>query len=486
MAETRSVNLYLESKGQAWEHVRVRKLSGREAISELFAFDVEIACDLGHDLPEEALPGAEITVVFEIDGEEVRRVHGILGPVRDHLDASELATYGLRVVPRASRLALVETQEIYLDKSIPDILKSKLERHDLTPDEFELRLTGTYPAREFVAQYQESDLAFVRRLAEHVGISFFFEHGDGHEKIVFTDHLDGFRPAPGAEEVPYRGRAETSDVFALSVVTDVAPTSYIVQDYNYRTPLVDLSAVFDLESGGGGGVVEYGSHVKTPEEAERIARVRAEERGCRQKIYEGRSGRPALYAGGKSTLVDHPKLHGPLSLLVTEIAHEATVPVFAEEQESSRRATYVGAFRAIPADVVYRPRRSTPRPRIQGMITGIIQPGADGETGGIAQLDAEGRYLVQFHFDTAEKGEQKASHRVRMAQPFAGADYGMHFPLRPGTEVLLAFANGDPDRPIIVGALFNATSPSPVVASNSNRHRIKSPTGALIEFVSKS
>jgi type VI secretion system secreted protein VgrG len=485
MADTRSVNLYLEAKGTPWDHVRVRRLAGREAISELFSFDVDVVCDPEHDLPDDALPGADITVVFEIDGVEARRVHGLLGPVRAHLDAPpDRPEYRLRVVPRASRLALVETQEIYLGKTVPEILRSKLEHHDFVDADFELRLMGTYPAREFVVQFKESDLAFVSRLAEHVGISYFFEHDGGSDKLVFTDHPGGFRPTEGAEEVPFRGRGETADVFGLDLVTGAIPSSYIVHDYNYRTPLVDLSASFDVESGNGGGVVEYGSHAKTPEEAERLAKIRGEERACRQRVYEGKSGRPALYAGGRSAIVDHPKLRKSEPLLVVAVTHEATLPVHSEEA-SSRAAVYANAFEAIPADVQHRPRRVTPRPVIAGMITGVIQPGPDGETGGAAKMDSEGRYTVQLHFDTAQPGEQKASHPVRMAQPYAGSSYGMHFPLRPGTEVLLAFTNGDPDRPVIVGALYNATSPSPVVAANANTNQLKSSSGAIFEFGSR-
>src|SRR4029079_2871901 len=98
---------------------------------------------------------------------------------------------------------------------------------------------------------------------------------------------------------------------------------------------------------------------------------------------------------------------------------------------------YQNTFRSVPQGFTYRPPRLTPRPVIAGMLTGVIQPGPDGETGGRAQIDSDGRYLVQFHFDTAQPGEQKASHRVRMAQPFAGPSYGMNMPLRRGTEVLL-------------------------------------------------
>jgi type VI secretion system secreted protein VgrG len=484
MTDTRVVSIGLSSRGQAWEHVRVQELSGREAISEPYRFDVSVVCDHGHELPEDALPGADITLTIEIDGDEVRRVHGILGPIKTRLGHGERHGYELRIVPRFYRLGLVQTQEIYLDKTFPEIVKSKLERHDFAEREMDFRLIGTYAAREFVVQYGETDLAFVSRLAEHVGVSYFFEQGDDGERIVFTDHPSGFRPAERGEESRFSPRGDKTDVFALDLLTDLIPTSYIVQDYNYRSPLVDLSAVADVESGNGGGVVEYGPHLKTPDEAERMAKIRSQERLCRQRVYEGKSSLPALAAGAKTTLVEHPRLEGPLPLLLTEVTHEARVPVF--DEESSRVAEYKNGFKAIPADVVYRPERRTPKPRIWGTTTGIVQPGAEGETGGIAQIDSEGRYLVQFHFDTTQPGEQKASHRVRMAQPFAGPSYGMHMPLRRGTEVLLAYTNGDPDRPIIVGALYNAASPSPVVTENAHTHQIKSASGAFFMFGGKS
>jgi type VI secretion system secreted protein VgrG len=485
MAEIRSVDVRIEGEGEAWRHVRVRALSGREAIGELFWFDVDVVCDVDHELPESAVPASSVAIVFEIDGVEIRRVKGILGPIRDHLDAiSEHASYRLRVVPRAFQLTLVETQSIYLGRTIPEILEDKFDLHDLGANQRALRLLGNYPAREIVAQIGESDLAFVSRLAEHWGLSFFFEHADGEERVVFTDHQDGFSPIAGAEEVPYRPRGDRADVFALERVSGLVPSSYIVQDYNYRTPQLDLTGAFDLESGSGGGVVEYGSHVKTPEESERIARLRGEERECRRRVYEGRSSRPELRAGGTFTLVDHPRIHEPLPLLVVAVEHEITIPVFAEAEGG--KATYQNRFTAVPAGVPFRPARRTPRPRVPGVVTGIVQPGPGGETGGIAQLDSEGRYTVQFHLDTAPPQTQKASHPMRMAQPFAGAGYGMHMPLRPGTEVLIAFTNGDPDRPVILGALYNTASPSPVVGSSAQRHQIRANTGAIFEFGSKS
>lgn len=478
-----SFHIHLESAGRVWDHVDVQRFTGREAISEPFLFELRIVCAVGHGLPDDALPGKSVTAVIEVDGEEVRRIHGMVGPIHDHLTPpDERAVYDLRIVPRAHGLALVETQEVYLGRSVPEILQAKLGLHDFGPDDSDFRLLDSYPARDIVVQYKESDLAFVSRLAEHAGISYFFDHGTDCERLVFTDHASGFQTVADLEEIPFRSRGEKQDVFALTVKNDLVPTNYIVQDYNYRTPLVDLSAVHALEEGHGGGVVEYGSHAKSPVDAERLAQIRAEESWCRQRVFHGTSGRPELYPGLRAALVDHPRLAASEPLVFTEVVHEAYIPVFDDDEAG----TYTNSFLAIPGERTYRPPRRTPRPRITGVLTGIVQPGQDGETGGVARIDADGRYTVQFHFDTAAPGEQKASHAVRMAQPYAGPDYGIHFPLRRGTEVLIAFADGDPDRPVIIGALYNAVAPSPVAATNATEHRIRSATGSLFEMSSKS
>jgi type VI secretion system secreted protein VgrG len=449
-----------------------------------------VVCDPDRDLPDSARLGEEVEIVFMLDGDEIRRVHGVLDVLVSHLggtSGADRAMHRLRIVPRASRLLLVETQEIYLGQSVPEILRAKLERHGFGAPDFELRLMGAYAPREIVVQYRESDLAFVSRLAEHAGIGFYFEHDAGRDRMIFADHEGGYAPVAGAAELPFTGRGETAGVFAMDRVSGRAPTSYIVQDYNYRSPRVELSACADLESGSGGGVVEYGGNVKTPAEAEQIARVRSEERRARQLVYEGKSGAMALSAGGRVSVLDVPHAHGPLPLLVEEVTHEAVIPVFSEGgADAEHDAHYANAFRAVPQGFTYRPPRVTPRPEVAGVITGVIQPGPDGETGGVAKIDADGRYTVQLHLDTAQPGAQKSSHPMRMMQPFAGPSYGMHMPLRRGTEVLVAFANGDPDRPVILGAVYNATSPSPVVASNANKHRIQTSAGVLFELGSKS
>ncbi|HEY4116698.1 MAG TPA: type VI secretion system tip protein TssI/VgrG [Byssovorax sp.] len=483
MAKPSVVEFWIESDGARWDHLRVRKLRGREAIGQLFSFELEAACDLEHDLPSDAKIGQEVSVVFEVDGAEVRRVHGVLSELRAHLGAADRATIDLVVVPRATRLGLVATQEIFLGQSVPDILAVKLQRQGFDATDYELRLLGKYAAREFVMQIGETDLAFMSRLVEHEGISFFFEHDDAKDRIVFTDHPAGFRALTSPAELPFHPAGETGGVFAVDRLEAIAPTSHIVQDYNYRTPLVELSACSDVPGGNGGGVVEYGGHPSTPAEAEQLALVRAEERRSRQLVYQGKTGTLTLSAGAKLTVTDVPTVSSPSTWLLVEVTHDAHAPLFGEIAPGD--AHYENTFRAVPEGFTYRPPRVTPRPRVTGVVTGVVQPGPDGEVGGVAQIDADGRYIVALHLDTAELGAQKSSHPMRMAQPFAGPSYGMHFPLRRGTEVLVAFANGDPDRPLILGALYNAASPNPVVAAGASKHQLRGSTGAMFEFVTK-
>jgi type VI secretion system secreted protein VgrG len=481
MLLNRPIELHIESGGARWGGVSVLGFTGRESISELFVFDVDVAVvDEGGDLDGRAVPGVEVSLVFELGGVEVRRLHGILGRVRDRMQVADLRrTYRLRVHPRLHRLNAIETQEVFLDLSIPQIIERKLDMHGFSRVDFELRLMGTYDPRDIVVQFAESDVAFISRLCEHVGISFFFEHEDGVDKVVFTDHAGGFSAIAGHDEAVFHGHGQNRGVFGLEVDRDTVPARYFVQDYNYRTPLLDPTGSFDLDPEGDGGVVEYGSHVKSPEEAARIAQVRAEERGATRVVYEVTSDHMPASAGRRTVVLDHPLLAARESLTVVSIEHEGSFPYL---DETDAKPRYQNRIAAIPSAVVFRPPRRTPRPRIHGFVTGVIQPGPQGEIGGVAKLTDDGRYTVQIHFDTAVRGQQKASHPVRMAQPFAGHGNSMHFPLLPGTEVIVGFANGDPDRPIILGALPNPVSPSTIAAEEAHTHRVRSSQGVVIEF----
>jgi type VI secretion system secreted protein VgrG len=481
------LTLTLESNDFPCDRLRIRALAGTERIGRVFDLSVEVVC-LDHDGPSAAaMAGARVTVVIErpegpaAGWHGARRIHGIVAEAADLLAThAGLRVYRLRVVPRAFLLSLIETQQIFLNLTVPQIIQHKLASVGLA-GAVELRLSGSYPVREFVVQYKESDLAFVSRLAEHLGISFVFEHDEQDDRIVFTDHNAGFHAVPGAERIPFRPRGEQDCVFELEAVHRIIPSFYAVRDYNYRIPLVDLTSLHELPTGFAGGVVDQGSHYKTPAEGAALVRVRAEERQATQLVYTGRSVVPVLSAGTHFTLEDHPDLP-PTHLLVTQVEHRGSQVVagighFGEPG-------YTCTFQAIPAERTYRPPQETPRPRIYGIVHGIVDQGPGG-TMTLAQIDEQGRYLVRFLFDTAPPPGAAPSRLVRMAQNHVGENYGTHIPLKPGTEVLISFIDGDPDRPIIVGAVYNPAKPSPVERSNAITHRVRTQTGITVDMVEK-
>ncbi|EYF05688.1 type VI secretion system Vgr family protein [Chondromyces apiculatus] len=476
------VRISLDSPDFSCDHVQVREVQGKEAIGRLFSFDVEIVCIEDTEIPVEQMLGASASLVFLIDGVEQRTLHGMIAAVEDRLDApGPFHHYRLRLVPRLHRATLIETQEVFLNTSVPDLIRQKLTLVGLAGADVEMRLFGTYPEREMIVQYKETDLAFISRLVEHLGISFFFEHGSGRDVLVFTDGQQGFAPLPAKETVTYRPRGEQIDLFELSARAEVLPASYVMQEYNYRTPQLDLTSSHESPAGFAGGVVEYGAHFKTPEEGQHLAQLRAEERASRGTYYVGRSDECRFIPGATFKIDGHPRLDGT-SFLVVEVEHHAVQPVAIVDSDG-REHEYRNTLRLNLADKPYRPTRATQRPRIHGVVTAVVEPEADGEIGKMAQLDEQGRYTVRFTFDSSDVGARKLSSRpIRMIQPHAGPNYGHHFPLKPGIEVLMVFLDGDPDRPLILGSVPNPITPSPVTREVNLMHRIETSTGIIIEM----
>jgi len=470
-----TTNIRLDSDAFETKGLRIRELVGTEALSQLFTFRLTVVALDGAHLEADSVIGADATIVFEHEGRTVRRIHGTVDEMQDDLDVGrDIKVYRLTILPRASRLTMVATQEVTLDATVPEIIARKLAMLGLSEGaDFELRLREQYPSREFVLQYRETDLAFLSRLGEHVGITFFFEENEGNDRIVFTDGT-GYPELDTA--LDFRPRGEQRGLFELRSTTRRVPSVVVVQDYNYRTPQTDITATADVKTGLGGGIVEYGSHHKTPEEGARLARIRAEEYEASRRVFSGKSEFCELSAGTRFKLRGHERV-ADTQMLVVEIEHWAKQTVANHSPDSE---PYVNSFRAIDASTRFRPARVTPRPVMSGLITAVVvaEPGAGSQA--LANLDEQGRYAVRFMFDTAGATGSRTSPPVRMLQPHAGPGYGLHLPLKPNAEVLIAFVDGDPDRPIIVGAAPNQLTPSPVSRVNPLMNVLKTASGIVI------
>lgn len=470
----RDITVTIASNAFSCEGLEVLALVGRERLSCPYEFDVDLVAR-GDEAPSvEAIAGSGVRLFFTMDGEPERVVHGIVARAVDDLDPSSgLRTYHWRVVPELVELSQVMLQGVFRG-TVPQVISEKLAACEVR---HELRLSGSYPERDYIGQFAETDLAFVGRLAEHLGIAYFFADDDEGERVVFTDD-SRFLDARRELAIPFRPRGEVRDVHRFATEANLAPSLAMVADYNYRTPQTTLVGRFELANGTGGGIIEYGSHVRTVEEAETLARLRGEEAECRRLVHRGESDRAVLRAGLMFTLTDHPHL-GDRELLVVEVEHRIEQPARAT---SNGALAYANRFVAIPAATPFRPERVTPVPRIAGFRTGTVLP-LPGGNDQVPWLDEAGRYRVGLLFDTLSPSFDDATARpMRMVQAHAGPGYGIHFPLRPGTEVVVGFVNGDIDRPMIVGAVPNPLTASPVVDKQPLHHRIRTASGVTLEF----
>ena len=492
-------------------------ITGVEAISRPYRFDLELiseATDLSSfDLIRKdahiAIKRGLQIIGTNKPGIQTLKIHGMISSFEQHEKGSETkenvgaknlpVIYRAVLVPRIWRLSLNHQSRVFQNVTVPEIVAEVLKCAGFSEEESEFVLEGReYPKREYVVQYQESDLSFISRLLESEGIFYFFRQGEARETIVFGDQLSVFESLPGdVRYLPIEvGKRESGDWFQEEVVKKVAlshkqvPNEVILRDYNHRKPDVDLKVSTRVDSACSGLQYEYGDHYQTPEEGEALAGVRAEELRCRERIYNGSSTVRSMRAGSKYTLSNHYRSDFNQVYLVTEVRHQADQSLqlgAAVGALSNIMASYENEFVSVPVvtrkvndkgeereeteDLPFRPQRITPKPRIPGFMNAHVD-GAGGDE--YAEVNEEGKYKVRLPFDLSEQEGGKASRYVRMAQPYTGKDMGIHFPLHKGTEVVLSHVDGDPDRPIISAAMPNPELPSVVTSENKPQCVIKS------------
>ena len=443
---------------------------GAEALSRCFAIDVYVTVPDASAL--DATLGEKLVLGFA--GEEPVEIAGIAAEVTVLHELPERALARIALVPRLWTLGLSSHSRMFTEKSIPDIVKAVLEGAGLSEgSDFELRLGGSYAAEAHVCQYQESDLSFLQRWLEHEGIYYFFEHADGVDKLVLSDHSTSAATLASAA-VRYHPVGEARDVSAarsfrrFSAQRSSRAKDVALRDYDYGKPSLDVKGESDAHAAGFGSLVAFGDdRFFDGGRGGALAKVRAEEELSLQALFRAEGPVTHLRSGYTFEVAEHtiPSLDG--KYLCVELEHYANVAARTAELVRLtglvEREVYRASLLAIPADTVFRPARTTDKPRVYGYLTGVVDGPADSD---YAQLDADGRYRVKLHLDASDLEGGKATTALRMMQPHVGNPEGMHFPLRKGTEVFVACLDGDPDRPLVVGAVPNKVNPSVVTSSN--------------------
>ncbi len=477
------VKLILRCEQLDTSALHVHRLRARERMNQTYRVEVDVVCLEGDPPSMDDLAGCFVTVDL-VRGASQRSFRGHVVEVRERRGqgmgsgsaAKGQLGFKLVLAPHMWLMTLVETLDIHLHESIPAIIEKKLALIDLSVgQDYAMRLVGDYASREMVVQYQETDHAFVSRWCEHYGIFYYIVHGPKNDRVVFGDHTGAYTQIDGP--VAFVATGERTGIFALEGRQRLVPRTFVCRDYNDQTPTIDLQAEHKLDEGFGGGVIGFGGDFDTIEQGQRLAEIRAGERLAEHRTFEGQSDELRFAPGHAFELAGHPQHGGQMLLLEVEHTAAQEVGGWGRGDETP----YANRFVAIDASLCFRPPRNTRKPRIHGIVSGIVET-QQGEVHRDAKIDHQGRYTVRFLFDTSAPGEAKASCPVRMMQPSAGPGYGIHFPLKPGIEVAIAFLNGNPDRPVIVGAVPNPITQTPVAAAGSTLNRIMSRSGILLEF----
>lgn len=466
---------------------------GTEAISSIYTF--EIAADLQSSIPPDpSIVGRRITLTITPTGCAPRDIHGVVDSFT--VETPEIETHPaivrLTLRPALSTLAYSRQNQLFGTNdpvTAPDVLQAEMEGTlrpgnkatlNATPFPYQLRIHDTYPPLDHLAQYQETNLDFISRIAERFGIFWWFENDADREQVVFADSNVSVPFIPGSTSIDWHGQAATTPntnpevILQLTARHERRPATVTLKDFNYRTPKLDLLVSHAVDPAGTGAWASTDERYLDPDQGMRIATVRAQEMQSHKLRLTGRSMAVQMAAGHAFELQNHPFDRWNRRYLILAVRHTARIPRRDLQLPPDTPEGYWNEFDIQPLDTQFRPERRTPQPRLPGLMQGMVE-GASGGTG--PMMDHDGRYKVRLPYDLSDSPDGHGSRWVRLATPFAGANEGMHFPLHPGTEVVVSHVNGDPDRPLILGAVFNPSTPNVVTGQDPLQNRINFRSG---------
>ncbi len=463
----------------------VLRFSGRDAVSELYRYDIEFTSPVS-GIPMEQVVGRPAKFIIapvdpEMDylrrmfGENAEQfsrmppaytIHGVITEFDEYPTSADQTHYRVRLEPKLADLNRGVTSRLFQKQSVKEIVTDTL-RHEgyRAGVDFEFRLRHQYRRHEYVTQYHETTFGFIQRLCAQEGIWFRWEQKKDRAVLVFGDDLDAY--ARKQRTVAYRRDSglESSGTDAIKTLekrTRRVPEAVRLHDYNHREAgvslLVEENAARDDRTTNG---IDYrwGEHYQTPDEGKGVARLRHEEHLAQQITFKG-TGNPFWLEAGEVMRLDPNPADAKHGIFITSV-----------ESSGGRSESYWVSFEGIPSDRVWRtPMASIERPSIDGILPArVTSPG----NYKYAYLTEQGWYVIRLPFDLDEWSPGGTSRPVRFAKPYSGDNYGHHFPLIDGAEVAIVFTGGDPDRPVIIGAMHDSLHPDLVNNLNHTRNIVR-------------
>jgi type VI secretion system secreted protein VgrG len=490
MQETRLMSVSIT--GQEPNAFLLQGLTGTEALSRPFSFELEL--NSTHPAVDfTKIIGQKATVTLRTNDEnKPRYINGYV--VRFAQSGSDLLYYHyhMEIVPWIWFLTRHADCRIFHGLTIPEIIQKVFDGFTAkTKGPIKPNLQGKYSKQEYTVQYRETSLSFISRLMEHAGIYYYFDHDKDDHTLVLADNSSSATESPiqpSASHLVRTTEEMTEDIVAsIHARREFKTGMYTSTDYNFKTPSANLIANETTVMKVGGNepfeIFDYPGIHGTKEEGRAISKIRMQEHEAAHHVLRGSGNVRGLIPGYTFSLKDHQREDMNDSYLITEIRHSATVGGSYQTGAGGTDA-YSNQFACIPAAIPYRPPRVTPKPLIHGVQTAVVigkkddsdnsssgDDGASGSDGEEIWVDKFGRIIVRFPWDRLGK----CSCRVRVSQQWAGKGWGFLTIPRVGQEVLVSFINGDPDRPIVTGCVYNAEQTVPyTLPDNQTRSTFKS------------
>ncbi|MCM5680914.1 type VI secretion system tip protein VgrG [Schlegelella sp. S2-27] len=437
-----------------------RSMSANEELGRLFEYRIEVLSERDDVDPDDVL-GKNVTVKLELPEGDPRAFDGFVTRFASAGVVGRYHRYLITARPWLWLLTRASDCRIFQQKSVPDIIKEIFDKYPVAA--FENRLTGSYGPQEYCVQYRETDFNFVSRLMEQEGIYYFFEHEDGKHTLVLADGPSAHTPYDGYASLPFvphdrGGRLEQEYVAEWSFSREIQPGAYVLDDFDFTKPSTELRVTTKRErqhAEAAHEVYDYPGRYEQSGDGEHYVRTRLEEQQARHELVHAAGNARGVAAGSLLKLTGHTRADQNREYLIvsTHIVLEYTEY---EAMESSGSRFHC-SFGALPSAEVFRSERLTRKPFVQGPQTAIVVgPGGDE-----IYTDKYGRVKVQFHWDRLGAQDENSSCWVRVSQPWAGKNFGMIAIPRIGQEVVVDFLEGDPDRPMITGRVYNAEQMPP-------------------------
>jgi type VI secretion system secreted protein VgrG len=445
--------------------------NGNESLSRLFNYRLEMLSE-NDDIAPSEIVGKSVTWNVSHFDKEPRYFNGkvsrfVTGPTRHR----NLRVYRAEVVPWLWFLTRTSNCRIFQNQTVPDIIQGLFDELGFT--DYEAQLTSSYSKWEYCVQYRETAFNFVSRLMEQEGIYYFFRHEDGKHTLVLADATSAYKDCPENEVTLTWGSRSPNHVGSWERRYEFRSGKWAQTDYNFQTPstnlLTNTSTIIDIPNATKFELFDFPGEYEVKSDGTTLTKIRMEEEEAQYDEVVGSSTCCTFTPGGKFALESKElPSEGGQSYAITSIQHSAVDIPF---DNSDRPADYQNSFSCIPDSVTFRAPRVTPKPMAQGPQTAVVV----GPSGEEIYTDKYGRIKVQFFWDRLGQKNENSSCWIRVAENWAGKNWGVVFNPRIGQEVLVDFLEGDPDRPIITGRVYNAEQMPPYdLPTNQTRSTIKS------------